>query len=100
MYEQLKAEFQKPMDAVGLSFVEEYSKVLTSFEGIEFDNPSEAYKAFKDVLQAILDGYVKTQPTTKAGNIFRKIGKVLLFIFPFISKLKINKNESNKNRLD
>jgi len=79
MYEQLREEFKPKFVEAGLDFDLCYNQAHN-----KFGNRPEAVTWF---LQAILDEYYKTKPTTKGGKIARYIAKILSIIAPFI-KLK------------
>jgi len=89
-YSELEKEFHEPLYVVGVSFKDEYTKALQSFDGFEMDT-DEKYKAIRDVLQAILERYTKSKPKSDAGGFFRKAGKVLLYLLPFLKYVKFKK---------
>jgi hypothetical protein len=77
MYEQIREEFKPLFVKANLDFDTSYNNAYNQ-HGYKPD-------AVRNVLQAILDDYYNTQPTTKGGRIGRFLARIVRIILPFIN---------------
>lgn len=88
IYLELYPKYAPKFERKGLDFDKHFGYAFNnSYANGENDFKEQIIKTLEDILAA----YVSSEPKTRAGGFWRKVGKVVRYVLPFVKHIKIGK---------